>query len=245
MQTRRFDLTVIQLRASANSSREVAVPEHNCPVEGKKANCPAFGTYEPWSSDRDFARLCHGGEYQGKEFEACPVRGECRMEKEKQTQERIDAQLRVIQRNAERLKAEDNEKSEAEKARDLFRTAFRAREFTVPHLSELPTTNPMASATEDDDEDEEDAVEVADDPSRRVGPQGQFPRAVVPGDGAPPGRRSSYAEPTPHTGELFPTFLPKELESPWKRLIKNIAQGILAAAGFALWNYCRTIDLFG
>lgn len=76
------------------------------------------------------------------------------------------------------------------------------------------------------------------------GAAGGIPQVVVPAPSAPSGTRTPYAAPTAFSGDFFPTYMPDEDESVWSRLFKNMFQGILAAIGWAIWNYCRTVDLF-
>lgn len=76
-----------------------------------------------------------------------------------------------------------------------------------------------------------------------VGPS-QFGRVVLPNPGSLRGLRTPFVAPGEHHAELVPTFLPDEVESTWERLGKNLAQGMIAACGWALYNYCRNVDLF-
>lgn len=230
------------------------------PITGRNMNCNSFATYEPIGSDKPYATLCHGGVYEGETYRECPVKDECRSATHRKRMEagerEVLPQLREVN--------QDNP----------LHSMFKPRVFQIPDLSELPTAIPMRRAeeaeeleeeeedlgeedeTEEDDEEQEQ--EETDEPlaktmadtatkGRRMrGPKGKrFPRAVMPDGDAPRGMRSAFASRTPGYGEIAPTFLPTASESPWKRLFKNVAQGILAAIGFTLWNYCRTIDLFG
>jgi hypothetical protein len=62
----------------------------------------------------------------------------------------------------------------------------------------------------------------------------------------PMAMQTPYAAPMfLHNGGISPTFLPSEEESVFCRLFKNLAQGWIASTGWHIWDYSRTVDLFG
>ncbi len=70
------------------------------------------------------------------------------------------------------------------------------------------------------------------------------PAAVMPEDGAGPGRRTPFYQEVLDS-VLPPTFLPVEGQSTFDRLCKNVLQAMIAAVGHAIWSFARRIDLFG
>lgn len=235
------------------------------PITGRQQNCMSYGTYEPFGSDKPYAALCHGGFYEGANYSECPVRLEC---KNATDRKRIEAGEReVLPQLREAMKDENNPLHSMFKPRVFRVPDFSDIPTTIPMRQVEEEPEEEEEDLEEDDEleeDEEEQEEEAEEEEpeeedeavarasaaptgrRMRGPKGKrFPRAVMPDGDAPRGMRSAFASRTPGYGEIAPTFLPSATESPWKRLFKNVAQGILAAIGFTLWNYCRTIDLFG
>lgn len=227
-------------------------------------NCRRFGSFCPEGAE-DRAALCHGGRYEGRLYRECPSIRECKIatlrrkqdllaQQNKQLEEEEETEEEEVEEGEEEEEAEEEEAPPAPptKARDpaeLFRTLFKAHEFKVPDLSELPTKLPSARPVVTP---RPAAPPAATPPAPAaptgptvVGPATQFNQVVMPSSEAPPGMRSSYAAPTAGFAETAPTFTPREGESTWGRLWKNVVQGVIAAIGWALWNYCRTIDLFG
>lgn len=228
-------------------------------------NCSSFATYEPFGSDKSYAVLCHGGVHEGTTYRECPVKAECSAATRRKQLEAGERD--VLPQLREALRNESNPlhsmlKPHVFQIPDLgdmpttipMRKAEEEEEVEEAEEEDLGEEDEESEDEEEEgeEEEEEDGEEVAKavaatPTGRRMrGPKGKrFPRAVMPDGDAPRGMRSAFASRTPSYGEIAPTFLPNAAESPWKRLFKNVAQGILAAIGFTLWNYCRTIDLFG
>lgn len=69
-----------------------------------------------------------------------------------------------------------------------------------------------------------------------IQPPQQFPQAM----------QTQFAAPIPfHAGGVSPTFLPDDGESVFSRLGKNIGQGMIASTGWHVFDFARTVDMFG
>jgi hypothetical protein len=188
-------------------------------VPGKLQNCGEFGTYEPAMSTKAYQVLCHGGHYQGEYYLPCPVRDQCRIAT---------------------LRKKDQPSPAAQPAQQQTQQPWRGPGFKIPDLGRLPTQMPpnAAQAAAQAKARVGAAVDAA---AAAAGPQ--WPGTVIPPKDAPPGMRTPHIG-TSFTGDVSPTFLPEEGQSTFERLLLNILQGLIAAIGWHIWNFCRSVDLF-
>jgi hypothetical protein len=249
----------------------ITEPQHTSCIAGKKQNCASFGTYEPPNSLAIFAALCHGGDYNDRTYKKCPVHDECRdatraCTKKGEAEEPQPEE--ESEKSTEDEEAEDEEAADEEKPKSFkrkIRSLLKAYtfKFCPPDMDEVISALPTSHApSENEPEEEEDELEEEEPeeeeeeedkestgaeraPVSGRGSRGQIPRTMTTDRGSPPGTRSFFLRMLQHTGELFPTYTPREGESPWARLGKNIVQGVLSSIGFAIWNFCRGVDLFG
>jgi hypothetical protein len=201
------------------------------PVPGKMMNCGAYATYEPSDSSEECAAMCHGGRYNQDTYRPCPVRAECRQE----TINRKYRRLPVLQEQ-QTLITPPPKPTEPPAVNPFLMPPFR-----MPSLGGMPTQNPQAKPQEPSISPTQRAQAEAAYRAR----EGQFPGATIPAENAPRGMRTPYAAVTSAYGEISPTFLPGENENIIDRLLKNILQGILAVIGWHLFNFARSVDLFG
>lgn len=198
--------------------------QQQSPIPGKMMNCGEYATYEPTESTNECAAMCHGGRYNSDTYRPCPVRTECRQE----TINRKYRRLPVVQERGP-LVTPPPKAAEPPAVNPFLMPPFR-----IPNLGGMPTQNPQAKQ------------EPSINPTTRTPTyEGQFPGATIPTENAPRGMRTPYAAAMPTNGEVSPTFLPGENENIIDRLLKNILQGILAVIGWHVWNFARTVDLFG
>lgn len=197
--------------------RSIAVP-------GKKQNCPEWGTFEPAMSDKEYKYLCHGGWYMSEYYHVCPVREECK--------------TYTISRKPGLVVNPAGASQQA-----AARAAYRVTPFEVPDLGRLPTQMPRGGQPTPQGVTPQQAA-AAQRAAQQAAAQGFWTNTVIPPDDAPPGMR------TPHMassffGDVSPTFLPGEGESTLERLLLNILQGMISAIAFHVWNFLRSVDLFG
>jgi hypothetical protein len=227
-------------------------PCKECP--GKKQNCGAFGTYLSDKSEDTAKAMCHGGLYCNEMYVKCPVQDECRAVTEKARLPIAPTAAASRGPAADVVSAALRQAAEAVQAVTL--PSFRVGNFGMPTETQMPRAQEPQPATAPRPtvvgqvlnaaaQQVKSAMPSTPELSAQVRANGQFPSAYVPLKDALPAMRSAFAAPHPSNGELSPTFLPNEGESTWSRLLKNILQGMLAALGWVLWNYARTIDLFG
>ena len=158
---------------------------------------------------------------------------------------------------------EEEEDMDEETEKELLGGGFRRHRVNAPDWGNLETKIPMAERDASGGEVEapqreaprprhtyaEQARAMSEPPvvlvnEGCVGPS-QFGRVVLPNPGSLRGLRTPFVAPSEHYGgEIVPTYLPDESENTWERMGKNMAQGMLAAAGWVLYNYCRNVDLF-
>jgi hypothetical protein len=189
-------------------------------IEGKEQNCTTFGMYEPAAETTRTRNLCHGGWYEASWYEPCPVRSECYVatSSKKRT-------LPVVNSVAP--------------AKAVAQEGFvRLPAFRGPNFSGMPTQHPQATTPRDAVRAK--VAEVME--SALHGAEAYVPHVVSPGVDAPPGMRTPFVG-TAETA-ASPTFIPREGQSTFERLFFNILQAIIAAIGYQVWSFARSIDIF-
>ena len=72
------------------------------------------------------------------------------------------------------------------------------------------------------------------------------PTPVQPPQQYPQAMQTPFAAPVPfHTGGISPTFIPEGDEGIFSRLMKKVGQGMIASTGWHVFDYARTVDMFG
>lgn len=213
--------------------------QEESPVPGKMMNCHDFGTYEPEGSRTPHAAMCHGGLYLGDSYNACPVKAECR----NLTISRRH-RLPVLVEDRKPLVTPPPQSAKPEERRN----PFLMPPFKMPGLGEMPTQIPQAKTAQATPVQTPTVNKLVEELQAKINEvrssMGLFPGAVIPAVDAPHGMRTPYAAPTAVPAGVSPTYLPQEGESVWRRLLKNILQGLLAALGWHVFDYSRSIDLF-
>ena len=203
-------------------------PQQKCrEVPGKLQNCRQFGTFIDNAFKSEEARaMCHGGMYMGDLYDECPVRSECYLAT---IGKRKGSSLPQLNPRAPLpLVAPPPELPRIE----IPKLSFKLGDYGLPIETQLPQT-PTRQIQEHAKTALEQAVRA------RMG-------ATAPSAEALPGMQTPYVAHTHHQAEVAPpTFLPQAGESTWDRLLKNIIQGMIAAFGWAIWKFAKTVDLFG
>ena len=192
----------------------------------KKKNCNEWALFEPRHSSAS-AAMCNGGYYDGDRYPECPSKYDC--------------------------KAATVKKEKGKRALPVMNPSRPFSTRTIggtPNLPKFERASPFAWTSLPTKNGEQ--VEVDEDETPWHYPYGQFPMAVVPPPVMPaPGQyplamQTPYARPTPtHMGGITPTFLPVGKHDIFSRLGKNIAQGMIGATGWHIFDFARTVDLFG
>lgn len=212
-------------------------------VPGKMQNCDDFGSFiDKTFTTQEARKMCHGGVYLGKEYEPCPVAHECYVATVGTRRARSLPQLNP--QGATIVTPPPPSKKERVFSLDDFeipKLDFSLGDFGLPNMTQIPQAKEEEKPAKPKTVEEHVRATVAeflrDHDSRRV---------AQPLDGALPGMRTPFLSGSQKHAEASPpTFLPTGVESTWDRLFKNIVQGIIAAIGFAIWQFARTIDLFG
>lgn len=201
----------------------------NGPIAGKNQNCQEFATFEPLGSSSS-AALCHGGKYQERYFNPCPVRAECKQATTQRAQDQ-HRHLPILNPAGVPIASQNLSQSweRAQQARQLAAAppiSPRAPIFRAPTFS---STIPAATAPQ----------------GPRYDQPTTFPTPIIPPDHFPEAMRTPYASATPvYGGGTSPTFLPGSGENVFERLTKNMVQGALSAAGWHIFDFTRAVDLF-
>jgi len=195
-----------------------------------KRNCTTWAEYETPGSSRT-ANLCNGGWYTNRDgsserYEACLSRYEC-----KQATARERVHLPVVQQtNPERPFGNRPSSTIVGSSPNLPSAADRlyGGSWAPAMPSNLPQRQPTGPGMPA--------------PSQVQVP---LPYPVQPPKEWPQAMHTPYAGPTPvHGGGITPTFLPSKDESIFSRLFLNVAQGMIGASGWHVFDYSRTVDLF-
>lgn len=205
-------------------------PQQPSPIPGKKKNCNEWAVFEAAGSSPT-AALCNGGWYDGSFYHECPVRAEC-----------------VV---ATRQKAGKTHLPVTHQARPLIGAP---RSFTVASTPNLGAQPPVQKSWADQFRARPPVPTTVPQVPMRA-PEGlptpatvpaPLPYPVAPPKEWPAAMTTPYAGPVaPPSVGITPTFLPGEEEDVFSRLLKNIAQGAVGSTGWHIFDYARTVDLFG
>jgi hypothetical protein len=211
-----------------------------CEQTGKMKNCGVWAAYEEGFSGS--AAMCNGGLYDGDSYEACPSRNDCfRATKEKEDSGRrhlpvnMGRPLGATQIIGQTPAARPSQPGTRPRA--AWEDAYERWRGTPP--TSLPArTSGMAPA------------QPAGGGGSLNYPSSPYPAYVPtpiqPPQQFPPSMQTPFAAPVPfHAGGITPTFLPVGDESIWTRLGKNIGQGMVGSFGWQIFDFARTVDMFG
>lgn len=188
-------------------------------IPGKYKNCDTWAEYEqPHTSET--AKLCHGGWYKAAgapavEYGPCACRAECKA-----------ATMRGENDGRRHLPIAMNPTNGI---RPLAKPVFTQPELRSPFGSATPFPSVLPSRP---------AVQQAISQYAEA----SAPRPVVPPQEYPSAMRSPYVS-AMDPGNA-PTFLPTDGEGTLERLVKNVLQAMVAAFGWQIYNYLRSIDIF-
>lgn len=198
---------------------------------GKPKNCSTWAEYEEKGSSTT-AALCHGGYFDNDYYDTCPSKNDC--------------QLATIRKKHEpRLSSPPILNPARNSSTVLGQTPNVAQRVTPqpqyypypqpslhpqkvpPAYSGLPTSIPARPASH---------------------PTSGYPhyQPVMPPADYPVAMQTPYGAPM-HVGAegaASPTFLPQSSEGTFSRLGKNVAQGMMSAAGWHVFSYMRYVDIF-
>jgi hypothetical protein len=195
-------------------------------IPGKSQNCNAFGEYElPGNSPE--AAMCNGGAYKGDWYNECPVKFECK------TRTLRKHSLPILN-EPKPFGARSQIVAQTPNVNDMLRPVWEG----LPASLTMPTNIPTKTASPSGG-----TVRGPVEPH-----QIPYPHAypVKPPETYPVAMQTAYAGPQPvMTGGVTPTFLPANNEGIFGRLAKNVAQGMVGSTGWHIFDYARTIDMFG
>jgi hypothetical protein len=192
----------------------VLVPQSAGSVNSSKgANCNEWASYEPEGTSAT-AKLCHGGWFNGDQYDPCPKKLACKIATERRTlNDGSVRRLPVL--------------NPVSGVRTLQPQRIEVPAIRQPDLSRIATSIPQRTQTQQHYE-------------------AQYPQPVIPPPEYPKAMRTPYASATPvYQGGVSPTFLPRDNEEVFGRLGKNMLQGVLAGIGWHIYDYSRSVDLFG
>lgn len=209
----------------------------HCRETGKMKNCGSWAEYEEGHGGS--AAMCNGGIYDGDSYDPCPSQPECR----NVTFRELEAQRRhlpIVQRSGTQIvgatPAAQQQAQRSESWRDTY-----ARYANSP--TTMPMRNGMAPAR---------PSAVQPNQPGTVQYQGGAPYPIhVPTPVQPPAQfpqamQTPFAAPVPfHMGGVSPTFIPDGDEGIFERLAKNVGQGMIASAGWHVFDFSRNVDMFG
>ena len=193
------------------------------PIPGKMKNCSDWAQYEMRGTSST-ATLCHGGRFEGKLYQPCPARYECQhatMAKTRSDGQPVRSLPVMNPTGIQQLRPIVSQTPVSQQQAPTFRP------MTFGGPTTLPASAPRALQ------------------SRAFPGESTFPQPIVPPEDYPASMRTPYASATHvYGGGTSPTFLPRDGENVFDRLIKNIVQGALAACGWHIFDYARSVDLF-
>ncbi len=198
---------------------------------GKMKNCNEWALYESPGASLE-ANLCHGGWVEGDYYEECPARYDCKRATQKKQAEAESRSRSLPVLNPAKPFGQ--------------RTSTRILGGTKPFEPYEPTKWSSYATT------------ATSRPTKKASssePQGHqemppvhpmFPAPVIPPESYPKAMQSPFAAPAPfHAGGITPTFLPNEKHGVFSRLAMNIAQGWVGSTGWHVFDFARSVDMFG
>lgn len=207
---------------------------------GKQKNCRSWAEFEePRKSVPNVpntANLCNGGWFKGDYYEECAAKFECAQETRAKAEGRRYLPLHQPQTHQERP----------------FGSQLLA---TTPNLSDmlkqdrwqpsLPASMPK-SYVQQTQNGQQQRANPGQVPTPFQVPH-PLPYPVQPPSDWPKAMQTPYAGPVPVMGGggITPTFLPVQDEDPFARLIRNVANGLVGSTGWHIFDFSRSVDLFG
>lgn len=207
-------------------------------IPGKKKNCNTWGEYEvPGASAT--AAMCNGGWYDRDFYHECPVKAECRAETQRKAG-RVHLPLTHEPRPMALPRSVPLAGTPNLEARPAL-AAPRPKTW-----ADQWGTRPSMPATSVPQKPVQAAALVPKGLPTPADVPAPLPYPVAPPKEWPAAMHTPYAGPSgaPSMG-VTPTFLPTEDEGIFSRLAKNAAQGAIGAVGWHVFDFARTVDLFG
>lgn len=213
-----------------------------CRQTGRMKNCGTFAEYEGGNSGE--AAMCNGGIYDGDTYDPCPSRDGCR-----QATAQTGRQDLVPIRNAPSDRNWGTQivgRTPSATPENGWRAASAAAaQSWWASSTTLPAARPAAGAQQPQ----------SARPGQPASPSLSYPSTpypvyvptpIQPPQQFPQAMQTQFASPIPfHAGGVSPTFLPDNDESILSRLGKNIGQGMIASTGWHIFDFARTVDMFG
>lgn len=210
-----------------------------CRETGRMKNCGTFAEYEGGNSGE--AAMCNGGIYDGDTYDSCPSREPCRQAtvqlrpKPSALAER-NYGTQIVGRTASAT-PENGWRAASSAAAQSWWSASTTMPAARPPAGGVPQTRPAGQPPQ---------ANAANMSYPGVPYPMYVPTPVQPPQQFPQSMQTPFAAPIPfHAGGVSPTFLPDEDEGIFSRLGKNIGQGMIASTGWHIYDFARTVDMFG
>lgn len=213
-----------------------------CSQTGRMKNCQEYAEWEEGHSGE--SAMCNGGIFDGDTYDPCPSREPCRAAT--QNKYHLDVVGNRGYAPSNRTQIVGNTRPTASPSENGWRLASRAIE-AGKRLYSAPTTMAAAGGPAQ-------SAGMAR-PSQPQPGQAHYPGVpypmyvptpVQPPQQFPQAMQTPFAAPIPfHAGGVSPTFLPDQDEGILSRLGKNIGQGMIASAGWHIFDFARNVDMFG
>ncbi len=189
---------------------------------GKMKNCMEWALYEPPKSSPE-AGLCNGGWVDGDWYDECPAKYDCR----RATKEAAEKKRSLPVMNP----------SKPFGRQSGTKVIGSTSHFEPYQMTPWPTSLPTKQAKDSDEQLPPGWMQPA---------HPMFPSPIVPPAAYPQAMQTPFVAPTPfHAGGITPTFLPRGKHDILPRLGKNIMQGWIGSAGWHVFDFARSVDMFG
>jgi len=211
-----------------------------CRETGRMKNCGTFAEYEGGNSGE--AAMCNGGIYDGDTYDACPSKEPCRQATVQLRPKYASAPERnygtqIVGRTP--TAAPDNGwRAASSAATQSWWNGSTTMPAARPPVGGTPQGRPAGQ--------QPTQPNTANLSYPSVPYPMYVPTPVQPPQQFPQSMQTPFAAPIPfHAGGVSPTFLPDEDEGILSRLGKNIGQGMIASTGWHIYDFARTVDMFG
>lgn len=204
------------------------MPQQVLGPTGRMKNCDSWAEYEAKGTS-ETAAMCHGGWFEDERFRECPSKYDCKKATEKKNKRHL-----ALVPSMNPAKPYGGSKS------GQGSTILGSTEpmFAPYNFADLTTTVPTRKA-----ETASTRKPTTLYPSQVPV---DFPQPIQPPEVFPEVMRTPFVAPRPvPTQGITPTFLPVDGESRGGRLGKNILQGMIGAGGWHIYDFARSVDLFG
>lgn len=206
-----------------------------CRETGRMKNCGTFAEYEGGNSGE--AAMCNGGIYDGDTYDSCPSREPCRQATVQLRPKHAPAPERnygtqVVGRTATASPPQTGWRQ----VDNMINQSVQSTRWASPATT-LPAAKPGGAAP---------GAQPGMVSYNGVPYPAYVPTPVQPPPQFPPAMQTPFAAPIPfHAGGVSPTFLPEQGGGVFKRLGKNIGQGLIASTGWHVFDFARNVDMFG